>query len=358
MDMDGDRILSLNPPYLHQPETFLADVERIIRKGQFVDGEFTKAVENQIGNLILRSPGSSKKVLLVNNGMGALELALMSFNIGPGDTVVTTPFTFKATYQAIKRVGATPLFIDINDDLTMNRSQLAYVMDKYDIAGIIPVDIFGIPNDIDALREVVSIWPPYIIEDAAQALGAEINGSIVGGKSDTTILSFYPTKLRGVGNAGAVISNVGSVIEDVDRFARYGSRGSQVGGNYRASEWDAAALSSNLIGTREAIVKRRENAKFFEDNVDAKYMKIVDAIPRNVNPSWHHFPIWSESNLLEKDPPFEIKQYYHDNFSKDDKEVYYCANFLRMVNNIYVIPVHEHLGDYEKALIADWLNNS
>jgi len=349
-------MIEINPTKIKYPTVFKDDIDEIIHSGQFVDGQFTEACEKQIDNIIRESDLDCKTVL-VNNGMGALELALMSYGIGFGDKVATTPYTFKATYQAIKRVGATPLFIDINDDLTMNYGQLMMAIDN-DVAAIIPVDIFGIPNNIQTLRDLID-WPPYIIEDAAQAFGAEINGRRAGSQADTAIFSFYPTKMCGVGNVGATVSQTRLNVQDIRRLTHYGLKGEAVGGNYRASEWDAAALSTNLIDLNSAMVRRREIAWTYKYNLDDSYTKIVDAISDNANPSWHHFPIWHQQELLEQDDfSFEIRQYYHDNFDTIDPEVNYCFNFARMVNNIYVIPVHEDLTDVEVEIIITELNEA
>jgi len=350
-------MIEINPPRIQYPTVFKNDIDEIINSGQFVDGHLTEVCEKSIDAIIGREDPRSKTVL-VNNGMGALELALMSYGIGSGDKVATTPYTFKATYQAIKRVGATPLFIDINNDLTMNYGQLMLAIDS-DVAAIIPVDIFGIPNNISVLRDLIGIWPPYIIEDAAQAFGAEINGRRVGGQADTTIFSFYPTKMCGVGNVGATASQSYENAEDIRNLAHYGLKGEAIGGNYRTSEWDAAALSTNLIGLQMAMDRRREIAKMYKSNLNLNYTKVVDAIPDHVEPSWHHFPIWHSNKSLEKESfSFEIRKYYHDNFGVPDPEINYCFNFTRMVNNIYVIPVHENLTDFEVNTIIRELNGA
>ena len=351
-------MIEINPTKIKYPTVFKNDIDEIIYSGEFVDGQFTETCEKQIDNIIRESDLDCKTVL-VNNGMGALELALMSYGIGFGDKVATTPYTFKATYQAIRRVGATPLFIDINDDLTMNYGQLMMAIDN-DVAAIIPVDIFGIPNNIQILRDLIGMWPPYIIEDAAQAFGAEINGRRVGNQADTTIFSFYPTKMCGVGNVGATVSQTRQNAKDIRNLAHYGLKGEAVGGNYRASEWDAAALSTNMFDLQIAMDRRREIARAYKYNLNDSYTKIVDAIPDNVNPSWHHFPIWEhQDELFERDDfSFEIRQYYHDNFDTIDPEVNYCFNFTRMVNNIYVIPVHEDLTDVEVETIITELNEA
>ena len=352
-------MIEINPPRIRNADTFKDDIEEIIDSGQFVDGLFTEACEKIINAVVRRSDFDCKTVL-VNNGMGAIELALMSYGIGPGDKVATTPYTFKATYQAIKRVGATPLFIDINDDLTMNYGQLMMVLDS-DVAAIIPVDIFGIPNNIQTLRDFIGVWPPHIIGDSAQAFGAEVDGWRVGSQADTTTFSFYPTKMCGVGNVGATVSQYRHNAEDIRNLAHYGLKGEAIGGNYRASEWDAAVLSTNLIGLKSAIKRRREIAEMYKSSLSNSYTKIVDAIPDNVNPSWHHFPIWYEYKkkpLEDKNFSFETRQYYHDNFEVVDPEVNYCYNFGRMVRNIYVIPVHEDLTDAEVETIITELNEA
>lgn len=142
------------------------------------------------------------------SGTDALVLALRACGIGPGDEVITTPFTFFATGEAIAAVGATPVFIDIRyEDFTMDVTKIAAAITPKTRA-ILPVHIFGAPCDMDSICAVAKQHGLMVIEDAAQAIGCVYHGNAIGTTADVSCFSFYPTKnLGGIGDGGMVTTS-------------------------------------------------------------------------------------------------------------------------------------------------------
>jgi dTDP-4-amino-4,6-dideoxygalactose transaminase len=214
--------------------------------------------------------------IAVNSGTDALLLSLMALNIGPGDEVITTPFTFVATVETVALLGATPIFADI-DPVTFNLDA-AKVAEKITprTKAILPVHLFGQMADMTALAEVACAHDIPLIGDAAQAIGCAHAGKLVAEWSLLTTLSFYPTKnLGAAGDAGMVLTNDDSLNAKLRALRFHGSSGpyryQYVGICSRLDGLQAAILNvklPHLAGWNEA---RRQNAAYYAQalaNVD------------------------------------------------------------------------------------------
>ncbi len=167
-----------------------AALERILTRGQFIIGQEVNQFEREASDY-LQVPYA----IGVGNGTDALVLALEALNIGKGDEVITTPFTFFATSEAISRVGAKPVFADI-DPKTYNLDPIAIeakITSK--TKAILPVHLFGQPCAMEHVMELAREHQLYVIEDACQAFGAEVNGVKAGSLGDIGCFSFFPTKI-------------------------------------------------------------------------------------------------------------------------------------------------------------------
>ena len=176
---------------------------RVLESGQFALGPEVAAFEREFSDYCGAEHG-----IAVNSGTSALHLALLAAGAGPGDEVITVPFTFIATVAAIRYTGATPVFVDIDPrTLTLDVSRVAEAITARTRA-IIPVHLFGHPADLDPLLALARRHRVTVIEDAAQAHGAEYRGRRVGGLGDLGCFSFYPTKNLGAyGEGGIVVTN-------------------------------------------------------------------------------------------------------------------------------------------------------
>ncbi|MFW6060839.1 MAG: DegT/DnrJ/EryC1/StrS family aminotransferase [Phycisphaeraceae bacterium] len=234
--------------------------ERVVDSGQFILGPFVEQFERQLAERC-----GVRHVIGVSSGTDALLLALMAMGIGPGDEVITTPFTFFSTAGCIARVGAKPVFVDINPR--------TYNMEVEDIPGaitpqtkaIMPVHLFGLPANMGPIMEIAREHKLRVIEDAAQALGAAYEDTSVGAIGDVGCFSFYPTKnLPAMGDAGAVTTNDDELAATM-RLMRVhgGDEGYQfpvIGGNFRLDALHAAMLSVKLSRLEQWIDRRRELA--------------------------------------------------------------------------------------------------
>lgn len=205
----------------------------------------------------------------VSSGSDALLACLMAENIGPGDEVITTSYTFFATVGAIARVGATPIFVDI-DPVTYNldASQLsAKVTSK--TRAIIPVHLYGQMADMDAVMDVAQKYGFVVIEDAAQAIGAESQGRRAGSIGHYGCFSFFPSKnLGAAGDGGMVVTNDAARAEKLVCLRNHGSKPKYhhkiVGGNFRLDAIQAAIVSAKLPHLDQWTNARQRNARMYQ----------------------------------------------------------------------------------------------
>ena len=216
-----------------------------------------------------------REAIGVASGTDALHLAIDALGIGEGDEVITTPFTFFATVEAILYTGATPVFVDIEPDtLNIDVSQIeANITGK--TKALLPVHLFGHPADMRTILNIAKKHRLKMIEDCAQSFGAEANGKKVGSIGDAGCFSFYPSKnLGGYGDGGMIILNSTRVADTIRELRNHGSRGSyrhkRVGFNSRLDEIQAGILLVKLIRIDEYNRKRRQNASFYNNLLSDK----------------------------------------------------------------------------------------
>jgi dTDP-4-amino-4,6-dideoxygalactose transaminase len=204
------------------------------------------------------------------SGTDALWLALAALNIGPGDFVITTPFSFFATVSSILRAGATPLLADI-DERTFNLSPLAVTElaeEHGDISGVMPVHLYGQCADFDAFATLAPQYGFKLIEDAAQAFGARFNGIPAGALGDAAAFSFYPTKnLSAFGDAGLLTTRDAAVDDHARILRAHGMREryfhEEIGWNSRLDTLQAAVLEVKLRRVAAGNQRRRELAALY-----------------------------------------------------------------------------------------------
>ena len=218
----------------------------VLTSGGYIGGSLVQGFEQQFAAYV----GVSECVTC-NSGTDALYLALRALKIGPGDEVITTPFSFFATAEVISAVGATPVFIDI-DAQTFNldvEQVAAAITDK--TKAIIPVHLFGHPVDMTAVMAIAQSYQLAVIEDCAQSVGAEWVGKKVGSIGHIGCFSFYPTKNLGAcGDGGAVTTNDPAIAAAIRMLRNHGQKASyyyeEIGVNSRLDTLQAAILQIKL----------------------------------------------------------------------------------------------------------------
>ena len=221
----------------------ISKVEEVIRSGKFIMGDEVKFFEEEISEYL-----GVKHAIACASGTDALLLSLMSAGVGFGDEVITTPFTFFATAGAISRLGAKPVFVDI-DEKTFN-IDVSKIEEKITsrTKAIIPVHIFGQSCEMDELMAIAERNKLFIIEDSCQAIGSEYKGKKVGTIGNTGCFSFFPTKnLGGYGDGGIVVTND-------DDLASY-LRKARLHGSSKKYHHDFVGINSRLDALQAAVLR-------------------------------------------------------------------------------------------------------
>lgn len=239
-------LIDLKRQYQPLADEMESAVISVMRSGAYIGGPEVEAFEAELAAYC-----GTKHAISVSNGSDALLVSLMAIGVGPGDEVVSTPFTFFATAGAIVRLGARPVFVDI-DPVTFN-------LDLDQVAGaitsrtkaIMPVDLYGQVPDMAQLAKIACGHNLPIIEDAAQAIGATRDGLRAGAFGLAGCFSFYPTKnLSAMGDAGAIVTSVDALAHKLKVMRNHGMDPRyyyrMVGGNFRCDAMQCALLRIKL----------------------------------------------------------------------------------------------------------------
>ena len=238
------------PSWPRRTETSSAALLEVLESGHWWQSGGGKA--EQIETWVAGYQGT-RGAVAVSNGTHALEVSLRALGVGPGDNVLVPALTFLSSATAVSVVGATPIPVDIVPGTFCLDIEDALAKRTPSTRAIMPVHLAGQPVDMDAVRQFAAEAKLAVVEDAAQAIGAEWNGERVGGLGDAGTFSFQAGKLLSAGEGGAVVSNSQSLLQEVELLANCGrERGSGgyshqlVGSNYRMSEFNAAVLLSQI----------------------------------------------------------------------------------------------------------------
>lgn len=254
-------ILDLKTQYERIAEEVEQAVMNVLRSQQFILGPEVKGFEQELASYCQVS-----YAIGCASGSDALLVALMACDVGPGDEVVTTPFSFFATVGSIVRLGAKPVFADIDlATFNINSELLDQVITKRTKA-ILPVHLFGQCADMEVINAIAKGCGAWVIEDAAQAIGAEYNGRRAGSLGHIAAFSFYPSKnLGGAGDGGALTTSDEKLAERMRILRAHGAKKKyyhdEVGVNSRLDSLQAAILRVKLRYLEEWSEARRTNAK-------------------------------------------------------------------------------------------------
>jgi dTDP-4-amino-4,6-dideoxygalactose transaminase len=195
-------------------------IHRVLASGQFIMGKDVADLESEIASYL-----GVRHAVACASGTDALQIAMMAMNIGPGDEVITTPFTFVATAETIGLLGAKPVYVDIDPrTFNMDPALIAAAITPRTKA-IIPVHLYGQPVDMDAVLAVAHAHGLKVIEDAAQALGASYRGKKVCAIGDCGCISFFPSKNLGAfGDGGMIVTDDAALADRLRMVAAHGSR--------------------------------------------------------------------------------------------------------------------------------------
>jgi len=283
-------LVDLNRQHADLLDEMHAAIGEVLRSGAFILGPRVGELEERVAAIC----GVDHAVGCAS-GSDALILALMALGVGCGDEVITTPYTFFATVSAITRLGARPVFVDI-DPATFN-------LDVARVAGaiteqtrvILPVHLFGLPVDVDAFAGVARERGIAVLEDAAQALGATYRGRRVGSLGDVAAISFYPTKnLGALGDAGMIVTGDERLATRMRQLRVHGETSRYhhgvVGLNSRLDEVQAAALLVKLRRFDDWNEQRRRNAAYLGERLAGTPLGLPE-VPGDCVSVVHHYVV-------------------------------------------------------------------
>jgi dTDP-4-amino-4,6-dideoxygalactose transaminase len=260
-------LLDLRAQYASIRDEVRTAIDRVLESQRFTLGPEVEKLEQEIAAYC----GCSHAIGL-SSGTDALHVAFMAIDIKPGDEIITTPYSFFATAGEIARLGATPVFAEI-DRKTYNIDP-AGIEAKISprTRAILPVHLFGQMADMPAIMEIARKHNLIVIEDAAQAIGTELNGQRAGSIGDLGCFSFYPTKnLGGYGDGGMITTNNAALADKIRLLRSHGFKTKYhneiLGGNFRLDEIQAAILRVKLKYLDGWTEGRRKNAAVYRKNL-------------------------------------------------------------------------------------------
>jgi dTDP-4-amino-4,6-dideoxygalactose transaminase len=261
----------------------------VLRSGRVILGPNVKGFEEE-ASAFMGTTGS----VGVANGTDGLTIALRALGIGPGDEVITVPFTFYATPEAIAQAGAKPVFVDIlPDTLCMDPEAIKAAITPRTKA-IMPVDLFGLPADADAIRKVAEAHGLSVVEDACQAWGATYDGRRAGSLGDLGVFSFFPTKnLGGFGDGGLITGHSEVLVQRARELRFHGSKDKKtftaIGFNSRLDELQAAILRLELAVIDEWNGRRALVAEWYDEYLPDEVVR--PAVPDGLTHVYHLYMI-------------------------------------------------------------------
>ncbi len=289
-------LVDLKAQYLSIKPEIDAAIQRVIDNTAFIMGKEVAQFEEAFAEYC-----GVDYAVGVASGTAALFLALLAHGIGPGDEVITTPFTFFATGEAISQVGAKPVFVDI-DPVTYNidPNRIEAAITPYTKA-IMPVHLYGQPADMDAINAIAEKHGLIVIEDAAQAHGSRYNGQRAGSLGHSACFSFYPSKNLGCyGDGGAVVTNDPKLAEKVARLRDHGRvskyEHEELGYGLRLDGIQAAILSAKLPHLDDWNAGRRDRAARYAELLADLPVTTPEHLP-NVEPVYHCYTIRLEEDV-------------------------------------------------------------
>jgi len=296
------KFLDLSSQYKSIKKEIDKAIKRVLESNQFIGGDEVKEFEKEIAKFC-----STKYALSVNSGTDALFLSLKALGIGLGDEVITTPFTFISTAEVIANCGAKPVFVDI-DPKTFNINPLK-IEEKINkkTKAIIPVHLFGQMADMTRIMRIARKYGLYVIEDAAQAIGAEYKNKKAGTFSDLGCFSFFPSKnLGGYGDGGMVVSNNEELAEKIRLLKNHGSSPKEkylnliLGTNSRLDTIQAAILRVKLKHLEEWSKARAKKAGLYTNQLGKLKELITPSIASGRTHIFHQYTIRVNEQVRDK----------------------------------------------------------
>ena len=284
--------LGLKEQYLSIKEEIDAAIQSVINDSAFIKGKHVEEFEKNVAKYI-----GAKHCVGVGNGTDGLWTTLKCLGLKQGDEVIVPANTFIATSEAVTLAGGIPVFVDCDETYNIDPKKIEDKITARTKA-IIPVHLHGLPADMDEILRIAKKHNLLVLEDAAQAHGAEDKGKKVGAFGDAAMFSFYPGKNLGAyGDAGAVVTNDDALAERVRMFANHGRKDKYLhefeGTNSRLDGLQAAILDVKLRHLDNWIEKRREAARVYDEGL--KDIVKIPGAPQDRKHAYHLYVIQVEN---------------------------------------------------------------
>ena len=340
---------------------------KVLSEGMLASGEYVTEFESRFSNYL-----GCRYAICTSNGTTALHAALLSAGIGQGELVITTPFSFIATANAILYVGAKPLFADIDEEsFNINPDKIEEIIcsSKEKVKALVIVHLFGNPCQMDRIVDICKKYDILLIEDCAQAHGAEYNGKKVGTFGKVSIFSFYPTKNITCGEGGIIVTNDEEIYFRAKRIINHGQEKqynhTMLGYNYRMTNIAAAIGIEQLKKLNRFNAKRIENAKYYDNEVlKSKY--ILPETFENCKHVYNQYTLkckYNREKLIGKLREENIGYGIYYPLTIPSQPLYKslgikadCPAAERMTDEVISIPVHPSLSQDDLVKIVSTLN--
>ena len=348
-------------------------VVQILKSGHLVQGEQVRRFEEGLREYI-----GSNHAILVSSGTAALHLSMIVLNIGPGDEVIVPAFTFPATANAVELVGAKPVFVDVGlSDFCIDAQKIEAKLSSKTKA-IIPVHEFGQPADMEKIASIAELNNLLVIEDAACALGADINGKKIGSFGDLACFSFHPRKAITTGEGGLVVTQDNEIANRLKRMRNHGIVAEEgivdfveAGLNYRMTDFQAALGYEQFTPLEDLIALRLKTARQYDELLSSiNWIQVPEKLHgrKMVYQSYH---IMVDSMIPRDKVIEELKKcnietnigayalnrlsIYRNKYSLKDADF---PNAVAAFTRGMVLPMGSHVGADEIQSIADALQRA
>jgi dTDP-4-amino-4,6-dideoxygalactose transaminase len=356
----------LRVPYTDFPQQYreeridlLQAIEKVMEKGDFILGESVQKFEDGFAALC-----QTPHAIGVGSGTDALIIALKILGIQPGDEVITVPNSWISTASCIALTGAKPVFVDVSDDLNLDPEQLEQAITPQTKA-IIPVHLAGRPAKMDKIRKIADDFGLFIIEDAAQAVGAEYQGKRTGAWGDIGCFSLHPLKnLNACGDGGVITCLDEKYAERIKLMRNHGledrEHASSWGMCSRLDSLQAAILCYRLGKLEKIERKRRETAVYYNDCL-SDYV-IVPKTNEEEHHVYHTYIIQTEKRdalaeyLQRRDISVKVHYPIPIHLQKAAEYLGYhpgdFPNTERLCKQILTLPIHQYLSEAQREFVV------
>ncbi len=359
--------------YLSRPDITEKEIERVtqVLRGPELSlgpvvSEFERALAEYVGR---------RRAVAVNSGTSGLFLSLLALGVGPGDEVITTPFTFIASATCIMMAGATPVFVDI-DSVSLNidpRRIEAAVTGR--TKAILPVEVFGNPAGFDRVHEIAKRRGLPVVEDSCEALGSALNGKKAGTFGTLSTFGFYPNKQITTGEGGMILTDDDDLADTCVSLRNQG-RGKEggwlaherLGYNFRLSDINCALGVAQLSRIGEIKAKRRQVATWYQEMLAGEDRLVVPTEPAEGELSWFVFVVRLREQFSQRQrdaileelsrqgiqgsnyfPPVHLQPFIAGRYNYHEGDFPITESVSRRT---IALPFHNHLTEQDVALVC------